>query len=260
MEWEAETSDEDDHYFDFCYSIGMISVKDEEFENIGCVRATDTDYFDIFVNNFIQPIIEDECQHVELFKVDDVMKAVENDIPEEEEDPTKNFFDHFLLAVGDEDSDRDKGIAKKLKNRLMNMMKVKRGLTVDSGAADHVMPLGWLPVLLFAIVASLGSKRGLHYVAADGTRIPNLGQQLVRFMTLDGKWVELMFQIDAINKPLVSVSKLTEQGYKVVFDDDESYIYHKKTKQIIKMRKDRGVYVVDAYVPKQANSSFTRPR
>ena len=87
MEWEAETSDADDHYFDFCYSIRMISVKDEEFENIGCVLATDTDYFDIFVNNFIQPIIEDECQHVELFKVDDVMKAVENDIPESETVP-----------------------------------------------------------------------------------------------------------------------------------------------------------------------------
>ena len=82
---------------------------------------------------------------------------------------------------------------------------------------------------------------------------------MVKFMTLDGQWVELMFQVAAINKPLVSVSKLTEQGYRVVFDD-ESYIYHKKSKQVIKMRKERGVYVVDAYVPKKADSGFTRPR
>ena len=156
--------------------------------------------------------------------------------------------------------DKDKKIVKKIKSKLMNMMKIKRGLTVDSGAADHVMPMGWLPTLLFAIVQSLGSRSGLHYVAADGTRIPNLGQQLVKFMTLDGKWVELTFQIAGINKPLVSVSKLTEQGYKVVFDDDESYIYHKKSKQVIRMRKERGVYVVDAYVPKKTDSSFTRQR
>ena len=56
------------------------------------------------------------------------------------------------------------------------------------------------------------------------------------------------------------ISKLTEQGYKVVFDVDESYIYHKKSKQVIRMRKERGVYVVDAYVPKKPDSSFTRQR
>ena len=78
--------------------------------------------------------------------------------------------------------------------------------------------------------ASFGSIRGLHYVAADGTRIPNVGQQLVKFMTLDGTWTEILFQIAAINKPLMSVSTLNEAGYKVIFDDNNSYILHKKTK------------------------------
>ena len=113
----------------------------------------------------------------------------------------------------------------------MNMVKIKKGLTVDSGAADHVMPIGWL--LMFLVVKSLGMLRGLHYVAADGTRIPNAGQQLVKFMTLDGTWTELLFQIAAINKPLVSVSKLNEAGYKVV---------------------------IDAHVPKKLETGFSRPR
>ena len=30
-----------------------------------------------------------------------------------------------------------------------------------------------------------------------------------------------------------------ETGYKVVFDDDRSYILHKKTKKIIHMREER---------------------
>ena len=55
----------------------------------------------------------------------------------------------------------------------MGMVKVRKSLTVDSGAADHVMPIGWL--LMFLAVKSFGSIRGLHYVAADGTRIPNVG-------------------------------------------------------------------------------------
>jgi hypothetical protein len=49
-------------------------------------------------------------------------------------------------------------------------------------------------------------------------------------MTLDGTWTELLFQIAAINKPLVSVSKHNEAGYKVVSDENNSYIMHKKTK------------------------------
>ena len=67
-------------------------------------------------------------------------------------------------------------IAQKVKRKLMNMVKIKKGLTVHSGAADHVTPIGWL--LMFLVVKSLGMIRGLHYVAADGTRIPNVGQQL----------------------------------------------------------------------------------
>jgi hypothetical protein len=149
-------------------------------------------------------------------------------------------------------------IAQKVKRKLMNMVKIKKGLTVDSGAADHVMPIGWL--LMFLVVKSLGMLRGLHYVAADGTRIPNVGQQLVKFMTLDGTWTELLFQIAAINKPLVSVSKLNEAGYKVVFDENNSYIMNKKTKKVIKMKKEKGVFVIDAYVPKKLETGFSRPR
>ena len=129
---------------------------------------------------------------------------------------------------------------------------------MDSGAADHVMPIGWLLMLL--VVKALGSIRRLHHVAADGTLIPNVGQQLIKFMTLDGTWTQLLFQIAAINKPLVSVSKLNEAGYKVIFDDGSSYMIHKKTKKVIKTKKEKGVFVIDAYVPKRPKAGFSRPR
>ena len=134
------------------------------------------------------------------------------------------------------------------------MVKVRKGLTVDSGAADHVMPIGWL--LMVLVVKSLGSIRGLHYVATDGIRIANKGQQLIKFMTMDGVWVDIIFQPAAIHKPLVSVSKLNESGYKVVFDENRSYIIHKKTKKVINMRKERGVFIIDAFVPKNPEQGF----
>jgi hypothetical protein len=196
----------------------------------------------------MQEIISQEENDRCIF-MEEIDEDVTNDHIEEEKSagssPPMNYdpmMDIILSAFGNESGDdgteQSLSIAQKVKRKLMNMIKIKKGLTVDSGAADHVMPIGWL--LMFLVVKSIGSIRGLHYVAADGTRIPNVGQQLVKFMTLDGTWTELMFQIAAINKPLVSVSKLNEAGYKVVFDENNSYIMHKKTKRVIKMKKERG--------------------
>ena len=150
--------------------------------------------------------------------------------------------------------------AAKLKKRLQSMVKIKKGFTIDSGAADHVMPMGWLTWLV--VVASAGSRRGLHYVAASGTRIPNLGQQAVRFLTESGTWTTWTFQVAAINKPLVSVSKLVDDGWKVVFDEEASFIKHKKTGRTIDIKRERGVFVVDVFVEPTVNNQpvFTRPK
>ena len=64
------------------------------------------------------------------------------------------------------------------------MIKIRKGLTIDSGAADHVMPLGWLTWIV--MVVSAGSQPGIHYVAASGARIPDMGQQAVTFLSESG--------------------------------------------------------------------------
>ena len=46
----------------------------------------------------------------------------------------------------------------------------------------------------------------------------------------------------------------------MVFDENNSYIMHKKTKRVIKIKKEKGVFVIDAYVPKKLESGFSRPR
>ena len=155
-----------------------------------------------------------------------------------------------------------KSIGQRLREQLSSMIRIRRGFTIDSGAADHVMPLGWLTWI--GVMASAGSLRGLHYVAASGTRIPNKGQQTVKFLTQSGTWAQWIFQVAAVNKPLVSVSKLIDDGWRVVFDEEASYLKHKKTGNMINIRRERGVFVVDAFVdqdsPKRAKGQlFTRP-
>ena len=75
-----------------------------------------------------------------------------------------------------------------------------------------------------------------------------MGQQTVKFLTQNGTWAQWIFQVAAVNKPLVSVSKLIDDGWRVVFDDEASYIIHKRTGNKINIRRERGVFVVDAVV------------
>ena len=122
---------------------------------------------------------------------------------------------------------------------------MRKGLTVDSGAADHVMPAGWLSFL--RVRPSAGSRSGLHYVAANNARLPNQGQSRLKLMSADGVIASILFQIAAINKPLVSVSKLVDEGYEVIFTLAESYILHREIGKKILMKRERGVFIIDAY-------------
>ena len=63
----------------------------------------------------------------------------------------------------------------------------------------------------------------------------------------------------------MSVSKLIGDGRRVVSDEEASYIKHKRIGNIINIRRERGVFVVDAFVDpadlKKNNKGqvFTRP-
>ena len=105
------------------------------------------------------------------------------------------------------------------------------------------------------VAPSPGSIRGVQYVAATGARIKNLGQQLIPFWTADGVGVSWMFQVAAVNKPLASVAKLVGEVWRVTFDLEVSCLTHRKTGRVIKLRRDRGVYVVDAYMVSDPRTS-----
>ena len=56
------------------------------------------------------------------------------------------------------------------------------------------------------------------------------------------------------------MSKLNEAGYKVVSDENNSHIMHKKTKKVIQMKKEKGAFVIDAYMPKNPEAGCIWPR
>ena len=142
-------------------------------------------------------------------------------------------------------------------------MKLRRGITVDSGAHHNVMPRR---LARGKIRPSEGSRRGMNYVSASKCRIPNEGETNFDFMTLDGIMQSWEFQIAEVNKALAAVSDRVDHDYRVVFDKDSktgidcSYMLHKPTNKIIKMTRINNVWIVEAIVdiPKNNSSSFTR--
>ena len=124
-------------------------------------------------------------------------------------------------------------------------------ITIDSGAAVCVAPPSWCPQ--FKTKQSEGSKTGVHYVTASGNRIRNEGEKQIKIKTKTGDVRQMTFQIAKVTKPLCAVSKICEKGHIVVFDESGSYIKHKKTGAVIPLKKERGVYVMDAAIVGQTS-------
>ena len=60
------------------------------------------------------------------------------------------------------------------------------------------------------------------------------------------KWVTV--QIAQVKKTLASVSKSNDNGYDVKYSKTGSYMEEIETKQKTTLRRDRGVFVLDAWV------------
>ena len=141
--------------------------------------------------------------------------------------------------------------------------RLRRGITVDSGAANNVMPRRIVRNKL-RIRPSKGSLTGVHYVAANNGRIPNEGEVDFEFMTNEGNKESMIFQIAEVNKALGSISYLVDHDYSVIFDKDEktgkdlSMMTHKPTMRKTRFRREKNVWVLDAIIDEQADASFHR--
>ena len=91
-------------------------------------------------------------------------------------------------------------------------------LTIDSGASENVIGPNAVPNC--PTRPSAGSLAGVTYVTADGTLMPNRGEQRVRVKTREGHLCELKMQVTDVRKPLMSVSKICDAGHSVTFRSD----------------------------------------
>ena len=70
-------------------------------------------------------------------------------------------------------------------------------------------------------------------------------------VTVDGKESGgrgITAQVCNVHRPLMSVKRVCKAGYRVVFDDDCSYVEDKVTGETMKVIEEDGEYVIDTWV------------
>ena len=170
----------------------------------------------------------------------------------------------MLMAVGSEQRSppsRQVRAGTKARRIGTRRLRMARGMTVDSGAADNVIPRRMVRGKLNLIRPSKGSRAGVHYVSASNARIPNEGECDFHFSTKEGQEESYVFQIAEVNKALCAVSYLVDRHNQVIFDKDEetgmdvSRIINKKTGKVIEMTRERNVWTIDAYIDEDTDEA-----
>ena len=94
----------------------------------------------------------------------------------------------------------------------------------------------------------------MHYVAAGGTKIQNTGQKRVLILTREKQLRWVTVQIAKVKKTLASVSKSNDHGFDVIYSKGGSYMEEMISKERTALRRERGVFGLDAWVVPYAMS------
>ena len=127
-----------------------------------------------------------------------------------------------------------------------NFERVK--VTMDSGAIDPVIPTN--VGLAFKLEETYASKNGIDYKGPNDSPIKNHGQRKYQGFSEDWTPVSGAWQVADVNKVLGSVDKAVDSGNTVVFDAQQSFVYHKPTQKVINMYREGGEFKYDMWIPR----------
>ena len=138
---------------------------------------------------------------------------------------------------------------------------------MDSGAEASVTP----PDLFGTPVSSSPmSSAGAHWTAANGSKIPALGQTEVAFEDATSRDRVLRFEVAEVQDPLVSVADVCDADNLVIFHKKGGFIFSLTSETRIPFERTGGRYELVMTLPPgkeeerddadcQAAASFRRP-
>jgi hypothetical protein len=116
-------------------------------------------------------------------------------------------------------------------------------ITIDSGAAESVMPVEFLKAQ--PMEATSEDQKKARHIATNGDVMYNAGQKKAKFKTKDGNIRSIAFRATGVRKPLAAVSRIVEKGNKVVFSPSGSYIQNLANGKKVEIEQEKGTYVMN---------------
>ena len=128
-------------------------------------------------------------------------------------------------------------------------------ITADSGAVDHVAPRSTAAHI--PIRETAASRQGVHYVAANGSKISNMGAKRIRGFTKERTPLDMTWQIAEVKRPLASIGKICDAGNTAIFTDRGGFIVPSENlkgligrleatdQPVLRMNREHGVYSFD---------------
>ena len=121
-------------------------------------------------------------------------------------------------------------------------------MTIDSGAAESVIPVNAIPEYIAVI-----HDDNIYYQTASGEIMVNEGEQRLPVITEYGDEIKSMtFQKCDVTKPLASVKKILEKGHAVVFAPSKrggSYIMNLESQEVEDLVEEDGNYYLEVWIP-----------
>ena len=116
----------------------------------------------------------------------------------------------------------------------------KVDLVMDSGATETVIGRGTLG----RVDTRKGEdqKKGVTYELANGDRISNLGEKEFKGVTSGGKERGMVAQVVDVTQNRMSVSRCIEEGNRVVFDKEGSYVEDKRSGEVNWLHREGGLW------------------
>ena len=132
-------------------------------------------------------------------------------------------------------------------------------IALDSGAGDHVISMLDLPGAV--VRDSRGSRSGQHFLAAGGQRLPNQGEMALTLIDeRTSATVDSVFQVAEVTRPLWSVGKVCDKGYKVLFDALKAEIFKNLgDAPLCTFERKGGLYIGRLKVKNPRHEGFARP-
>ena len=131
-------------------------------------------------------------------------------------------------------------------------------MILDSGAGEHVASDKDTPG--YSIRESKVSRAGQNFIAAGGHKMPNRGEVALRLKTQGDKGREITttFQVASVTRPLWSVARICDAGFKVTFDPSGAEIPDTSGKVICRFQRVGNLYKAKLGLNNPMHTDFAR--